>query len=590
MTPLRTRPRILPASLLLTAFAALALLTTCPKTVLCIDKPYNVSSDYLMLDIDKKILYANSQTEITYKLLRIQADLIRIDVKTDVVYAEGNVSITSNAKSESLTATAATSKTDAEIAREESDTLDEKIENEKEGYVKTLQGDKLIFDLGRMSGTLTITRREIRRIFLHGETLEEISYSPAISDVKYLFDEPDIEANAITASRFRISPDSNYEAWKSSLWLKGNRMVNLPYYTNNNKGITRNKGTLRLRSISYSSNTNWSIGAAVKYRETRSKNGIVNINYAGKGDQQFTVNSSQQFTLGKVTSGNIGWGNIGTSSQSISASLNHNSKNSSSQNLNLNYSPTGYRYLQVGSNSRIGGSYLQSYMRFNKDGSGDNSTGSIAGTMNLGTPTRFIGGTKGPRDYGYRFTSTVDFNNRNYSDATTNAFVGISTFRSSIKITERLRLNTSLNSGMGISSEGTSRYNTSGSLSFSRPLSRTNSINVSYRYSHGRSAGSSSMSNTITPSISLASPSKWTTRMGTSFNMRTGDIQDASFYASYDFSKKFGIWSDLIYNIEGNRFSVKNFSCRSTVYGTALTTNWFVESNDFVFNINTKFN
>ncbi len=582
---------------------ACVLACLCALPSFSLDKPYTASADYIMFDIDKKILHCEGQAELIFGMLRVQAKNIKVDTKTHILHAEGTVTLSTMLRSPTP-AVAGTEKavcgtkevkvpgailSDGETMAEEADRKLKEIDAcEKSGNIQNYEGDVLLFDLQKMAGVLIKTKSEVRKIYLQGEELYEVSEMPQIGEPKYLYEEPDIMANAITAKRVRISPDDAYEAWNSVLWFKGNRLTQLPYWTNTSNKLTR--GNIKLKKIKYSSNNDWGLGTRYRYSDAKGKKGFVDLNYYGDGGHSYVANLSQQFKFKNNLSGSLGMGTLFGSRRSYSISMMRHGGSVRNQNMNLSISRKGRQSFRLGTTAKMGSTQIQGYFRAFKNKHVVSYNG--LGQSSMDAMVRFMGKTRPVLrndKYKYRMSSSLGWQNNRANDSAGSMFVGLSMFRSAIKITKKLRISTSLNGGVGGYTEGSIHNNYGSSVRLNQNLGHGKSFGLSYRYNQNRDIGETSSSQSLSSTYSMARGRTFNVRLSSSYNLRRNRFGSLSTAFNYELNKKASLQSNLIYNLERGVFSVKNYNLRYDFYGSMLTTYWNVENNDLIIDFSSKF-
>lgn len=569
-----------------------------------LDKQYTTSADYIMFDIDKKILYCEGQTELTFGMLRVQSENMRVDTKTHILHAEGTVTLSTllrrtNSSGNSDTQTTSCGSTqvtapaavglDGETMEEEADRKMKEIDAcERSGNIQNYEGDVLYFDLDRMAGVLIKTKTEVRKIYLQGEELYEVSEMPRLGEPQYLYEEPDIMANAVTAKRVRIAPDDAYEAWNTVLWFKGNRLTQLPYWTNTSSKLTR--GNIRLKRVKYSSNSDWGLGARYRYSETRGRKGFVDVDYYGDGNRTYVANLSQQFRFKENLSGNLGIGSLFGGRRSYSLSLSRHGGGNRNQNMSLNFARKGSQSFRFGSTAKLGTMQIQSYIRASRNK--HTSFYSGMGQSNLDAMIRLMGKTRDMFNndkYKYRVNSSLGWDNRRRADAAGNAFVGISVFRSGIQLSDKMRVSTSFNGGLGAYTEGSASNSFGSSVRLSHKVGKGKTMGFSYKYNQGRSFGSTSTSQSISSTYSFVRGRSFNIRLSSSYDLRRDKIGTLSTAFNYDLNRKTSVTSNLIYDVERSAFSFKTYNLRHDFYGSVISTYWDVETNDLIIDYNSNF-
>ena len=572
--------------------AARLLVFVCAAVLFCacradaINTPYTLNSNYILLDIDKKIVYCEGQSEFMYKKIRFQAKTIRVDVKSHILYAEGSVIMTTMATSESTTTSSTqvlgVGGTEQTMAEEADERLKEEIKSRENSGIRTFEGDQLRFDIERMAGELIQTRKATKRIYLQGEALQEMSDLPVIGEGTFLYDEPEITTNAVTATRLRVSPADQYEAWQAKLWVKGNKVISLPYYTNTSKKVT--PGNWRLTNIRYSSNTNWGIGTSVRYKETKGKQGFFDVVYDADSPSQYKASVKQAFKLGERVGGGLSISNLLSGTAGYALSLSRHSGTARSTMANMSFSHTGQLDFQLSGNTRWNKNSIRGYLHTSRlSSSGISNVNAI---VSLDRGTRYIGKS---RKLGWNMNAHADLTNNKYQDSENSAFVGVSAFRSGINITNKSMVNLSVSSGIGMASEGTARISNSVSVRYNYKMGRGKLFNFSYNTRAGRSAGSASADQSLSASVSMSHSSRWNMSVGSAYSLRTSKIGELNTTLDYTFSKKCRLWSSLIYDTEDQRFDNKNFNMTYMVYGTQVNLGWMTEGNDFFFDVASNF-
>ncbi len=544
--------------------------------------PYTLSSNYILFDIDNKILYCEGQAEFLHKMIRFQAKTMRVDVKSHVLIAEGDVVVTSMAPPPGTSAVATSTVQPQTLDEEADERLKQETQSRENSRVTTYEGDQLRFDIERLTGDLVQTRRTVRHIYVQGESLQEASAAPEIGDGTYLYDEPSITTNAVTSVRFRVSPGDQYEAWQSRIWVKGNKVISLPYYTNTARKFT--PGKWRINNVKYSSNTSWGLGGSVKYNETKGKEGFVNIGYSEMSANRYTLGMKQSFLLNSRTGGGLTVNNLLGSNQTYALSLLRHGGAMRNISANMNYSRDNPFQVNLSGNTKFKGMRMRGYLHSSSSGKYDAS--SINGLVDLDRDTRYLGKK---RAVGYNYNVHGDWRNDKASSAAGSMFVAVSAFRSAINISKKSHLNLSTNTGVGANTEGGARTSLGAAVRYSLNVGRGKLFNLSYNVRNGRSSGTANADQSVSSSFSFSKNMRWSTNFSTTYNLRAAQIGEVSTSIDYTFSKKCRLWSSLIYNTEENRFSVKNYNLSYNLYGTTVNTSWFTEGNDFIVNFASNF-
>lgn len=576
-----------PRSVVFAAAFACALVIALPRRAAALDAPYTMSSDYIMFDIDKKVVYCEGQSELLYKLLRIQAKTIRVDVKTHVLLAEGDVIVTTMAGGGAGTPApgepaAAQPGAGSQTLSEEADArLSLEVDSRINGQRNSYQGDQLRFDLERMAGILLQTRSEVKRIYIAGETLDEVSEVPKMGE-GILYDEPYLNTNAVTSVRFRVSPGDQYEAWRARLWVKGNKVINVPYYTNTSRKVT--PGNWRLKNVRYSSNSDWSVGASIRYKKERDSQGFFDIVYSADGRRRYSANLRQAFSMGRQTGGVLSMNGLFGGDRGYGLSLSRHMGATRSASLNLNYLREGPIGMQFSGNTSWNGMRVRGFLHARRFHTGNQS--SLNALVDIDGKTHLIGKK---RNFGYQCNSSLKLGNEKNRDAEGSVFVAASAFRSGIELTNRSRVSLSVSTGLGMDTEGAARNTVGSSVTYSIITGRNRLISSSYRTKSSRSNGNTSAEQYVSASYSISKSNRWRTTIGTSYDLRKTELGSYTATMDYVFSKKCRLWSNLTYDSKLDRFSSKNYNLSYDVYGTTVNTNWFVETNDFSFDFSTNF-
>lgn len=562
------------------------------------DRPYTLTSDYIMLDVDNKVAYCEGQSEVTYGLMRIQADTIRVDIHTHLLYAEGNVIIQSMVNRNAVGATSVTPAQGsvevidmAKISDSEREAAQDRIiqENIKKSYVQTFDGDVLLYDLVKYSGVIFKTKDEISRTYLYGDALDVVADQPNMVEPEYLYEEPDIMTNAWTAKKLRINRDSSYEAWQAKVWFKGNKVLptTVPYYTNSGKGFT--PGNLRLKRLRYSSNTDWNIGAMYTYSKKKDKRGTVGLDYSGDGAQTYSANLSQAFSFTKNLSGSLGLGNMFTGSHTYGLMMNRNMGGSRRQSFDGHLYENGRKYLALSDNRLIGGKSLTTNFSISKYSSGDANEATSILKMTLGHRNRYIG--KGKGKVSFKLNTTLESKNIVNKDSDTNAFVGVSLSRTGIKLPLKSVLSPSVNFGYGLHTDGYTNDSYSMSMRVNKGIGKNKSVGMSYSLGQNRDIGGTRAYQTVSMlyNFNAFGMSKFSMSLSSTYNLRNNSVGNLNTHIRYPVNKRSEITTDLNYEVAKRRFSTKNYNVRYDLYGSDLNARWFVESNDFMIDLATKF-
>ncbi|MFA6451418.1 MAG: hypothetical protein WCX65_18235 [bacterium] len=570
--------------LILLAVAAAAIFAVRAQAI---TSPYTVTSDYILFDIDKKILYCEGQSEFLFKKLRFQAKTIRVDVKSNVLIAEGNVVLTTMMTGPAATAAGAPQAAVADapeltISEESATRLDQDVKSSETSGMQSYEGDQLKFDIERMTGELIQSRKTVRHIYFQGEALQEISELPVIGEGLYIYDDPSIQSNAVTATRFRVSSENQYEAWQAKMYIKGNKVLALPYYTNTAKKLT--PGNLRLTNVKYSSNSSWGGGVSYRYKETRGKQGFIDTIYNADSPNRYTANAKQAFKLNNSTSGGVSISKLFSGDSGYSLNMMRHSGRSRSANADISYAKDRPLTLRLGGNTVWNKSRLRGYLNTSNQKLYDQA--SVNALINLDNDTRYIGKS---RKLGYNTNAHADFNNERSMDSRGSFFVGVSAFRSGVKVTDHSHMNVSVSSGLGADTTGGARASVGTAVRYNYNISRGKLLNFSYNVRNSRSYGSSVAEQSVSAGVSIAGSSRWNSNISTGYDLRQNRFGELSTTVDYTFSKKCRVWSSLMYDINAKHYSYKNFNMTYNLYGTMINTTWAVEGNDFMVDFASNF-
>jgi hypothetical protein len=146
------------------------------------------------------------------------------------------------------------------------------------------------------------------------------------------------------------------------------------------------------------------------------------------------------------------------------------------------------------------------------------------------------------------------------------------------------------NLGYGGNTDGYMNSSFGTSVRYSVNMGTGKSIGMSYKFGESRNNGNPNVDQYISFSYSVAKASRFNTNLSTSYDLRKGRIGTIATMLNYEMNKNTTLWTDLIYDMETSRFSVKNYNLRYNLQGSMITTNWLIESNDFSIDFSSKFN
>lgn len=584
----------------------LALLCAAAGPAFAINTPYTVSGDYVIFNIDSKTISGTGKVRLLYHPITITADSIQIDVSNHILKAMGNVQIVTSvvpedSESEKAEESETTSVEDeienatSLIGGKASETTFDENGNENVSYLivreaagdqKIYVGDTLVYDLNFMQGALVQTRGKVRKIYLWGETLEETATLQKLSEHIDLSDDPATGDSSIVANRFRISPNARYEAWHAGMWVKGNKIITLPYFTNTGRGMM--PGKWRLKKASYSTNTNLSITSEFRYKDAAGKRGVITFNYKDKAERHLALNLRQQFRINRKTSSTFAISNFLAGGKNYNLTLNRR-RSRYTQNLALRYRPKEYRNLTFNTTLPWKNSPIQTSLNYNKNLLSKYNAFNL--NMFTGGRSRYFGGR---RNLGYRLTGSMQFNKYDYSygssDSVANSYVGVSFFRSAIRAGKGGLVSTTVNLGHSASTKGDTGKKFGGTVNYNRQFGSGGIFNCSYSYSKNRLSGSSAPAmQRLSFSLNFSRIRRWNARLASMFNINTHKFSDLSLFFDYKVNKNFNLSTNFLYSLEDHRFASGRYLFRYNLLGTMINTTWNKENNDFVVDLNSQF-
>jgi len=205
---------------------------------------------------------------------------------------------------------------------------------------------------------------------------------------------------------------------------------------------------------------------------------------------------------------------------------------------------------------------------------------------------RINGGTKyfsDKKKYAYRINTSLGYDNSNYRDADSNFFVGMSVYRSAIKISRITSLSTSFNVGFGSHTEGYNQATLGSSIRYNVSMGRNRLLGITYKTGQNSSRNNTYATQYLSLSYSHNRYKLWNMSLTTSYNLRASRIGTVSTRFGYEFSNKLDLQTNLIYDVRQSRFNMKTYQVAYDLMGSMLNSYWNVETNDFIIDINTQF-
>ncbi|MEW6202948.1 MAG: hypothetical protein AB1546_13305 [bacterium] len=549
-----------------------------PRSTFALDSPYTITGDYIIFNIDSKIISCTGDVELRYKAIQINADSMQIDVNGHILTAQGNIQIIS---------TLVSGQTVQPIETEEMETvnLEEVIERETGGNQRIYHGDAVVYDLNYFQGVVIQTRTEVRKIYLLGEKLEETAAIQNLKEYVDLSDDPGGASASVTAEKFRISPNVKYEAWKATMWVKGTKVINLPYYTNTGRGML--PGKWRLRNASYSTNNNWSLGAEVRYKSARGKRGAFNIDYRDKGVRQYLLGLSQQLTFGRTVGGMFSMSNLGSGSRGMNLSLNRYSSGTKYQNLSLQHTAHGSQSMNFSFSAKLKKAPIQGSLTASRLPANDSD--STNASLLMGGRSKYLGRHK---NLGFRTTmSLMYYESDPGTGGVANWYTGISFFRTAIRAGKNGLISTTVNYGHGATTDGNLQNKIDGTVNYNYQIKKTGVLNLSF--SHGKNRTSRPLANPTTSNFSIAlnlnGRSLWNARLATSYSLTNSKFNNLNLFLDRRLSGKTYLSSTMTYNTERHNLLDVRYMVRYNLHGTTVNTQWLKEGNDFVVDFNSQF-
>lgn len=573
------------------ASALVALIALCVAVpARALNLHYTLTANYLMFDIDRKVIYCEGQVELLHGNLRFQADSIRVDVKSHIFYAEGNVIASTMKKSTSAAASNDTASpstnpilTDIE---ETGDMLDQRVEALVTGMDgASFSGDQLRFDLDRAAGVFTQTQSGVRTFYLVGEELNETAQEPLMGQAVYIYEEPYLTANAVTAARLRVYPGDQYEAWRATMWVKGNKVMSLPFWTNTSKKYTT--GKWRIRNISYGSNADWKVGANVRYKEARDFKGFVDFNYNGSNSTTYSADLRQSFRMNSQTSGQFNMRNLFGGERGYTMSMSRYAAGMRSQTLQMDYDLSGAKGFRLGAAGGIKKTRINGYLSGRKTNSDEYGQSSMNALVSFDGNRKYVNGNT--RGVGYSVSSHIKMDNYDYADAVTAAYTTLTAVSPSIAISKKTSLDWNTATGLGGDTEGRPTARLSASARIGHRPRQGMLIQARYNFTDSRYTGNSTVKRQLMLYVSKSKGLKWNSAMTATYDIREATISSLSSGLDYTVNKKCRFRTDFIYSLKNNNFSTKNFNVDYDLYGTRINTRWFADTNDFMIDFTSNY-
>lgn len=553
-----------------------------------INSPYTLTGDYMIFNIDSKVISATGNVKLLYGPLTIQADSLLVDVSSHFIKARGNVQLITSAGQTKSTAAAVPVVTTIMANNPDKDEVEKMIEQETAGNQKIYEGDTLVMDLDYIQGMLIQTQPEVRRIFVWGETLDETSPLQKVIEHDDLNDDSMTGGSAVTAKKFMVSPNEKYEAWHTTMWVKGNKIVSLPYFTNTGRGMM--PGKWRLRRASYSTNNNLSLTGEIRYKEAAGKRGLMTFNYKDKAERHITADLSQQWRIRRSIGGNFGISNLFAGGKDYTMAFTRSIPNSArSQNMSIRYVPDNSRSLNFNTALPWKKSPIQTSAYIVRDLQSDTKTTNI--NMFTGGDSKQITKKSKVR---FRMTGSAQYMKFDapYStmDGVANAFVGMSFYRSAIRVGGGGLLSANMNVNHSATTDGNSSGKVGGNVTYNRNLAAGGLFNTSYSWSrNGITKAATPFSHSMSFSLSFNRLNRWNARLGSMYSFTNHKFNDLSMSMDYKVNRKFNIASSLTYDVRNHRFGMGRHTMRYDLMGTKVDTSWDKESNDFTVNLNSQF-
>ncbi|MFH1539501.1 MAG: hypothetical protein ABIH66_11115 [bacterium] len=577
----------MPETRLRTFTLLLLLLFAAAGPASAINAPYTVTGDYVIFNIDSKTVSGTGKVQVLYDPITITADSIQVDVSEHILKARGNVQIVTSVVPEDPDGEEGEMKQTEEAFDEEgNENVSYLIVREEEGNQKIYVGDTLVYDLNFMQGALVQTRGNVRKIYLWGETLEETTALQKLTEHIDLSDDPGTGDSSIVANRFRVSPNARYEAWHAAMWIKGNKIITLPYFTNTGRGMM--PGNWRLKKASYSTNSNLSITSEFRYKDAPSKRGVITINYRDMAERHMALSLQQQFKVNKKTSSSFSISNFLAGGQNYNLAVNRR-RSRYSQNLSLMYKPKESRSLNFNTTLPWKDSPIQTSLGFTHNLPSESHNMFL--NMFAGGRSKYFGNRK---NLGYRLTGSLQYQNYDYKYgegySVTNSFVGVSFFRSAIRVGKGSLVSTTINLGHNANTKGNSNSKFGGTVNYNRNFGGGSVFNCSYSYNKNSfSSDSAAAMQNLSLSLNFRRISQWNARLASMYNINTNKFSDLSLFFDHKINKNLNLSSSLQYSLEDHRFAMGHYHARYNLLGTMVNTTWNKENNDFVVDLNSQF-
>jgi hypothetical protein len=412
--------------------------------------------------------------------------------------------------------------------------------------------------------------------------MQEVSAPPEIGDGLNLDDDPSIQSDGVTATRFRVLPGDHYEAWQAKMWVKGNKVLSLPYFTNETKKVM--PGKVKLMDVKYSSNESWGAGASYRYTGSKARQGYFETVYNKISPMHYAADIRQAFQLNSRTSGGLSVANLFSGGTAYTMSMFRHGGATRSFTADANYAKDRPLSFHFGGNTlwnkmRVQGSFQTSKMKMYNQSSSN-------GILNIDRDTRYIGKA---RKLGYNANAHMDYENQTGMHSVGSMFVAVSAFSSGINISRHSHVNLNTSTGWGADTEGRTRASIGNSIRYNVNVGRGKLINIGYNVNNGTSYGQTTAAQSLSAAVSLSSYSKFNANIATAYDLRQSRFGEVSTALDYTLSKKCRIWSSLIYDLNLNHFSMKDYNMSYNLYGETINTTWVVESNDFIVDFASKF-
>lgn len=550
-----------------------------------LESSYIVSADYIYFNIDKKTLSCTGHVLLTYDDIRIYSDEMRVDVKFDVLEANGNVRVVSVAVPlAKAAAVVPAGPVEKDAVVQETESAKKEIDNSRTGDTLALHGEFLQYDMNYMQGMILQTSGKVQRYWFKGAELGQVAPIKNMRAGEYFDATSATPMTSMTARKVRISPANKYEAWKANLYVEGGKTIGLPYYTNDAGKIV--PGKWRLHRINYSSNDNFSFGVGIRYNEKRNSQGTFSLDYRDKGSAHFVLGLDQQLHLGKSIGGSMSLSDIGASDSALNLNLNRYTTGLRSQSLGVRSTLAGSTSMNMNMNDTWKNTSIRAMVSSYFDSKVD-APGSLSATFNVTPPSKYLDRRK---KLNAGMDTGISYYDYGSSDPSTDAYASFSLNRYSWAAGRHAQMSSGINYGINADDSGNLRNTVGGSVSYNLTLHRNTSMSMSYRTSQGVSnKGGGSHSQGVSTSVSYMKGAKWSTRLSSSFDLLTGRMSMISGTFDFTVNKKARFSTTAAYDTALNHFSTNIFHLNYRFYGSQMNVSWYKESNNFMVDFVSQF-